>query len=106
MLLHTLSALVRLHELTHGDNSHSPRTEIEKTRCEEELSLDLLKRYQILEERHGESAVVPVTNSICGGCFIRQPNSGMNEIASQLYQCQHCGRILYDPEDLYEESGF
>ncbi|MCX6999736.1 MAG: hypothetical protein NT106_05490 [Candidatus Sumerlaeota bacterium] len=103
MLLHTLSALTRLHELEFGTEKGTVRTDIERIRCEHEISQAILKRYNILVERYGKTALVPIENNICSGCNIKQPNTGPIEVSSQIYQCSHCGRLLYYPDDLYED---
>ena len=110
MLLHTLPALFRLHELNYFTSPRTTqekaRAEREKTRCRDELSSALLKRYEVLKEHYGKTALVPLKNGVCTGCFITQPESGLIEVEDGIYQCQHCGRLLYKPEELYEESGF
>ena len=106
MLLHTLSALVRLHELKYHTTEDTDRKEKEIKRCESELPPEVLKRYHQMEEQYGETALVPIANNVCTGCFIKQPNLGVKEITDQIYQCQYCGRLMYNPQDLYDESGF
>ncbi len=109
MLLHTLPALFRLHELKYFTSLKSredvERAETEKARCRRKLAPEPLRRYEVLEERYGKTALVPVKNSVCTGCFIRQPGSGLIEVGEEIYQCQHCGRLLYRPEELYEVFG-
>lgn len=107
LLINTLSALVRLHELRHNQTQKTPsRQDIEIRRCESELSKEILKLYYILEERFGDSALMPMKNDICMGCYMHQPKGAMKEVFDQLYECHYCKRLLYNPEDLYDESGF
>ncbi|MBN1902989.1 hypothetical protein JW926_16820 [Candidatus Sumerlaeota bacterium] len=107
LLIHTLSALVRLHELKHASPMYRTlRDENEIARCELEISPEIMKRYQIMEERYGSAALVPIKNGICTGCYLHQPKSGGIELTNSLYQCHYCGRLLYHLEDLYDESAF
>jgi predicted nucleic acid-binding Zn-ribbon protein len=107
LLIHTLSALVRLHELKHASAAEwSSRVDREMARCESEISPEIMKRYQIMEERYGKTALVPLKKGICTGCYLHQPKSGGIELSNQLYQCHYCGRLLYHLEDLYDESMF
>ena len=45
-------------------------------------------------------AVVPVERAACGGCFNKVPPQKIAEIryAKKIDVCEHCGRILVDPE--------
>jgi predicted nucleic acid-binding Zn-ribbon protein len=107
VLIHTLSALVRLHELKHANSQdRSSRDASEIARCESEISFEIMKRYLIMEERYGSTAMVPLRNGICTGCYLHQPGSGGIELTNQIYQCHYCGRLLYQLEDLYDESMF
>lgn len=107
LLIHTLSALVRFHELRHVNaQNRSSRDASEIARCESEISPEIMKRYQIMEERYGNTALVPLKNGICTGCYLHQPKSGGIELTGQIYQCHSCGRLLYELEDLYDESMF
>jgi predicted nucleic acid-binding Zn-ribbon protein len=102
VLLNTLPALFLLHELKHCSRVLTTHDEDELRRCEAEIASDILKRYQILEERLGDAALAPLHNGICTGCNMHQPRSGFIELASQIYECHYCRRLLYNPEDLYD----
>ena len=107
LLIRTLSALVRLHELKHANSQkRSSRDANQIARCESEISPEILKLYQIMEERYGSTALVPLKKEICTGCYLHQPKSGGIELTGQVYQCHYCGRLLYQLEDLYDESLF
>jgi hypothetical protein len=45
-------------------------------------------------------AVVPVERSSCGGCFNKIPPQRQLDIRlhKKIIVCEHCGRILVDPE--------
>ena len=104
MLLHTLSALVRLHELTFYPEEHAVRASVESGRCESEISPEVMKEYRRQLTRHGETALVALKNRTCTGCFIQQSLSALEEIGPQIYQCQHCGRLMYRLSELYDEA--
>lgn len=106
MLLQTLSALVRLHELKCKTDVDNQRSSKEIKRCRSEIPNDILKKYDILWERFGKTALVPLKNKTCTGCYIKQPIANLSDLGHQIYQCHHCRRMMYFPDDLYEESGF
>ena len=61
-----------------------------------------LDRYEkILSNKEGV-AIVPVSGSACGGCFMNVPPQVVNEIkmGKKLIYCEMCARILYLEEDL------
>ena len=61
-----------------------------------------LSRYEkILKNKNG-LAIVPVTGSSCGGCFMNVPQQVINEIKmhDRLIVCEMCARILYLEDDL------
>lgn len=45
----------------------------------------------------GKKSVVPVHNTVCGGCFIALPIGEKEKIAlyKDIHICQSCGRYLY-----------
>lgn len=49
----------------------------------------LAKRYDYV------SAVVPVRDKNCLGCFMDLPTSAVHEPDQGLMRCENCGRILY-----------
>lgn len=55
----------------------------------------LLNRYERLSKSYGR-AVVPVTSSLCLGCFVKLPTSYPSlQTKKSLLTCENCGRILY-----------
>jgi len=62
----------------------------------------ILTRYErILKNRDG-SAMVPVKNDACQGCFLNVPPQVINEIKlkKNLVICEACARILYLEEEI------
>jgi predicted nucleic acid-binding Zn-ribbon protein len=59
---------------------------------------NLLNLYKRVSRRH-ERAVVPVTSSMCLGCFVTLPTSFTSSarMKNQIRTCESCGRILYFP---------
>jgi len=58
----------------------------------------LLRHYERMREsRLGSSAVVPLINGVCQGCYMVVTKSVVMELkkAGQLVCCEHCGRILF-----------
>ncbi len=106
MLLHTLTALVRYHELQHSRHGTSPRILSELIALKDEIPAEVMQRYRVLEERYGQTALVLLNDDVCMGCFIRQPASALREIAPNLHQCNHCGRLMYEQDHLDDEEVF
>jgi predicted nucleic acid-binding Zn-ribbon protein len=97
-----LAALLRYHELkTQG--TAAALTRREEARLLQSLTLDIQRRYSNLSKRFEASAVVPLERGICTGCYMRQP-ADLKEIGEDIHECQHCGRLLYDPDVAFELS--
>jgi predicted nucleic acid-binding Zn-ribbon protein len=100
-----LIALVRLHEMEFGiDNDPMitrERTEVEMRRCRTEINPGLLARYEQLKKRHASTALVEVENGTCSGCRVMLPKSSANGLKHGPVSCDHCGRILFDPDSVY-----
>jgi len=102
MLLDTLSALVRLHDLETRRSFSSPeeldRAKREIERCRAEIPAVVLEAYATRKARYGATAVVPIVKNTCSGCHISLPKSGVEEIAEDVHVCDHCNRLIYDPD--------
>lgn len=64
----------------------------------EDETLDIYKR--IFRLRAG-IAIVPIKNTVCGGCFITIPPQRINEVRKKdkILTCEGCGRILIWQEE-------
>jgi len=80
--------------------------EIEKSKGElfekrEEISRNLeqkvLSFYEKIRIWAGNTAVVPVRRQACYGCYMKLNDKAYSEVikADEIYNCPHCGRILY-----------
>lgn len=61
------------------------------------ISASVLQRYERMRaSRLRSSAVVPVINGVCQGCFMVVTKSVIMQLkkAGELVLCEHCGRIL------------
>jgi predicted nucleic acid-binding Zn-ribbon protein len=100
-----LVALVRLHEIEFGSSDDAglsrERAELEIERCRLELSPALLARYEQLKKRYASGALIEVQDGICSGCRVVLPRTSANRLKSSTVSCDHCGRILYDPDSVY-----
>jgi predicted nucleic acid-binding Zn-ribbon protein len=64
----------------------------------EGISTRLLRAYERMREsRLKSSAVVPVVNGVCQGCYMVVTKSVIMELkkSDELVLCEHCGRILF-----------
>ncbi len=107
-MLNELQALVRLHELEFGIDEmvrlQPDRVEMEMERCREEIPPSLRAKYEQLKRRYASGAVVEVEDGICAGCRISLPKSQVDRLKKGLVYCDHCGRIMYHPDLVYNMS--
>jgi predicted nucleic acid-binding Zn-ribbon protein len=71
------------------------------------LSADLIGRYEMLFQKRGGTAVVPLAHGICQGCYMNIPPQLANDIRrnERLNVCPSCNRILYyKPEEPTEDK--
>jgi len=69
--------------------------------AKEKVDPRLLGAYERIRRSFGNGlAVVPVLRESCGGCFNVIPPQRQSEIRQhkKIIVCEHCGRILVDPE--------
>lgn len=96
-----LQALLRLHELQYstgtGMRADRDRLQAEMERCRASIPTLLLQRYENLQQRYGARAIASLERNVCKGCYISQPAT-LKEIAEDLYVCEQCRRLIYDPE--------
>lgn len=106
-MIDPLEALLRLHEMEFkrefANEKERKHALAEIERCRVELDDDLLERYDMLKEHFGEKAIVTIEKNTCTGCCLALPMSGLKSVASDIYICEHCGRLLYDSS--YNELG-
>lgn len=57
----------------------------------------VLNRYQRIRKQKGDSCVVGVERSVCGGCHMKLPAQVVISCQQQqeIVSCPNCGRILY-----------
>ncbi|MFW6159420.1 MAG: zinc ribbon domain-containing protein, partial [Planctomycetota bacterium] len=63
---------------------------------------EIFAKYERLIERRGQTAMVPVVNGSCQGCFMKLRPETVAQLrkGSDLVTCHSCGRILYlEPEE-------
>lgn len=67
-----------------------------------DVDKDLLTRYELILSKKEGLAIVPVSRSSCGGCFMNVPSQQVNELKmhDHLVMCEMCARILYLEDDL------
>jgi predicted nucleic acid-binding Zn-ribbon protein len=104
-MISPLAALLRIHEIRVSDanssDDHHDHSEI--PRLLQAINPALNMRYSKSYHRHGLSAVVAMERGICTGCHMRQP-ACTPVIETDIYECQNCNRLLYDPDVAYEYS--
>ena len=71
--------------------------EAERKTLAEPVATETLSLYDRLFNKKGDSAVVALTNGICGGCHMKVVMGTVQQLrAGELMtQCESCGRILY-----------
>ncbi len=88
------------------ENSVSERRELEKIFDKKEtiaakLDTSLYKRFNNILEQSAGKGIVPVTNLICGGCYMNIPPQMYIELqrGESLYFCPQCHRMIYYKEE-------
>jgi uncharacterized protein len=58
---------------------------------------DVLKRYEVIKNRHNGLAVVSVWKEVCNGCHMNMPPQLYNDLQKSLdiLTCPNCNRIIY-----------
>lgn len=66
-------------------------------RLQEEVEEGARSRYERLRRSKGETAVVGIDHSVCGGCHMKLPIQVVRSCQAQqeLVSCPNCGRLLY-----------
>lgn len=84
------------------ENSVNERNELQKIIEKKEqiaakLDGSLYKRFNAILTQSAGKGIVPVTNSVCGGCYMNIPPQMYIEVqrAESLYFCPQCHRMLY-----------
>ncbi|MEW6221353.1 MAG: C4-type zinc ribbon domain-containing protein [Thermodesulfobacteriota bacterium] len=69
----------------------------ERGRKQDEVSRELLSKYEMLRHRRNGMATVPVVRGVCQGCFMNLPPQLFNQLmrATALIACPNCQRIIY-----------
>jgi len=79
------------------------REELAKNRAEliEQIDKKILTFYEKIKRWAKESAVVPVKNQACYGCYMKLTNRTYSEFlaSDEITTCPHCGRIIYKEEE-------
>ena len=76
------------------------KVESELKDAEKGLPADVKQDYERVVKAHGEDALAPMDDEVCGGCFQKITSQMINELQlSKMVFCKSCGRLLYIPED-------
>jgi len=69
----------------------------ERTRVAMHVDDHLLVRYERILASKGDSAIVPLVDDVCTGCYKRLPPQAAIEVrrGNRITECDSCGRILY-----------
>eukprot|EP01029_Cantina_marsupialis_P030584 TRINITY_DN8329_c0_g1_i1.p3 TRINITY_DN8329_c0_g1~~TRINITY_DN8329_c0_g1_i1.p3 ORF type:complete len:222 (-),score=74.22 TRINITY_DN8329_c0_g1_i1:101-766(-) len=72
----------------------------------EEFDKKILTFYQKIRRWAKDSAVVPVKDQACYGCFMKINDKTYAEVikSEEIINCPHCGRILYKEDEPTEEA--
>lgn len=86
---------------------HRNSLETQRGPLAEKVDGALLQRYQrIRNSRKSGPALVPLNGESCGGCHMHERAQIVNEVIAgeNIHTCQHCGRLLYYPENFEDQS--
>ncbi len=87
-----------------GMNRKIAELESERDKLLPGVSEPVLRKYQRIFRYKRGTAIVPLSNYICGGCHMRLPPQAANNVrkSNELVICENCSRILYWPEGIKE----
>lgn len=89
-------ALVNLHLLEYsGKELTSKAGRIRALRID--AGHTLLAKYETRKKYYGAGSVVPLHGNCCSGCWVAQSQQTRLRAHDQVLECDHCGRLLYDP---------
>ena len=78
-----------------GKEKHEMGAAVHRLRSR--LSVQVLHEYDYRKRRFGKESVVPVEDSICSGCHIILSQQTLRLSYGRLIECEHCGRLVYNP---------
>lgn len=81
--------------------------ESERPKISVGVAADLMAKYERLRKKFPSGDVlVPMVNEVCTGCNMHLRPQIVNEILQghKIHACQHCGRLLYHPDNFSETS--
>jgi predicted nucleic acid-binding Zn-ribbon protein len=89
-----------LREVTKEHEKEESKLRREREKIAAQVGKADLERYERISLAKGGTAVVAVKRGACGGCFNRIPPQKILELRqnSNLFACEHCGRILVSDE--------
>lgn len=78
----------------------------ERSELLEKFDKKILTFYEKIKRWAKDSAVVPVRDQACYGCFMKINDKTYSEVikSEEIINCPHCGRILYKEEETAEEA--
>ena len=85
-----------LREVTKEHEKEESKLRRERDKIAAQISKGDLGLYDRISNAKSGTAVVAVKRNACGGCFNRIPPQKILELRqnSNLFTCEHCGRIL------------
>ncbi len=90
------------------DAINQERNEVYQKRSEllEKFDNKILTFYEKIRRWAKDSAVVPVKDQACYGCFMKINDKTYSEVikSEEIINCPHCGRILYKEEETVTEE--
>ena len=95
--------LLKLHELEFAkDTSDSLKEESQQIRSD--MAPTELAKYDALRARFGEMVLVPSQGGACSACHMAMSRIQQSASKLNIVVCEHCGRMVYDPELQYQST--
>lgn len=71
--------------------------EQKRTELQQNVSTDLMARYERIKKRNKGIGVTSVWKAVCNGCHMNIPPQLYNEVqrSEELFSCPNCNRIIY-----------
>lgn len=94
----THRSLIALHEAEFVDRL----TDEELAPFRDRLPAAELARYDSLKQRFGATILAPMESGGCPACHMSLSVLQRSQIDHSIVNCESCGRMIFDPELLYD----
>ena len=66
------------------------------------INQQLLAKYDALRKRFGAKFLTPLDHGCCAECHMTIPSIKAKLLSQDFVECDTCGRLVYDPELIFD----